>query len=143
MPPEIVTPKRLKELAAEADLREAKKAEEGARKRDAEARELQDTFMQREIHPSAHERVSAAITRAAERGASEILIIQFPSKWLADRGRAINNNDPDWPSSLEGFAKRAYDYYEKNLKSLDYKIRARILDFPGGMPGDIGLFVAW
>jgi len=26
---------------------------------------------------------------------------------------------------------------------MGYKMRAEVLDFPGGMPGDIGLFIGW
>ena len=35
---------------------------------------------------------------------------------VRDSGRAINNGDANWPKTLDGFAKRAYDYWEQNLK---------------------------
>ena len=73
---------------------------------------------------------------------NELLIIQFPSTWLSDGGRAINNSESDWPRSLTGFAKRAYDYYVENLQPLGYKARAQIVNFPGGKPGDVGLFLS-
>ena len=34
-------------------------------------------------------------------------------------------------------------YWEANLKPLGYTARARIVDYPGGKPGDVGLFLAW
>ena len=96
-----------------------------------------------EIHPEVKSRISAAVRRAAERGEQQVLVLQFPSDWCSDKGRAINNSEPDWPKTLTGFAKRAMDYYEKELRQHGYTARAEILNFPGGMPGDVGLFLAW
>jgi hypothetical protein len=50
---------------------------------------------------------------------------------------------PDWPDSLEGFARRAYDFYMKELRPLGYKLHAEVIAFPGGVPGEIGLFLKW
>ena len=30
--------------------------------------------------------------------------------------------EPDWPSSLEGYAKKAYEFYMAELKPLGYKL---------------------
>ncbi|HEY1385112.1 MAG TPA: hypothetical protein VGF43_15935, partial [Dongiaceae bacterium] len=57
--------------------------------------------------------------------------------------RRINNMEPDWPNSLEGFAKKAYEYYMAELKPLGFKLHAQVLDYPGGMPGDIGMYLRW
>ncbi|NJM91453.1 MAG: hypothetical protein HC861_01165 [Rhodospirillaceae bacterium] len=51
--------------------------------------------------------------------------------------------EPDWPQSLEGFAKRAYEYFMSDLKPLGYKLTAQIMDYPGGMPGTVGLYLSW
>ena len=50
---------------------------------------------------------------------------------------------PDWPNSLEGFAKKAYEFYVAELKPLGFKLTAQVLDYPEGMPGNIGLFLSW
>ena len=68
------------------------------------------------------------------------MALRFPSDWCTDKGRAINNFEP---KTLTGFAKRAYDYYEKELRPAGYRVRAQILDFPGGLPGDVGIFLSW
>ena len=34
-------------------------------------------------------------------------------------------------------------YFEKELKPLGFRTQARILDYPGGMPGTVGLFLRW
>ena len=51
--------------------------------------------------------------------------------------------EPDWPQSLEGFAKKACEYYMAELKPLGYKLTAQIMDYPGGMPGTVGLYLSW
>jgi hypothetical protein len=48
-----------------------------------------------------------------------------------------------WPSTLTGFAKDAYNFYVKELRPLGYKLHAEIISFPGGIPGDVGLYLAW
>ena len=70
-------------------------------------------------------------------------MIKFPATWTNDRGRRINNAEPDWPASLEGFAKRAFDYYAKELQPLGYRVRAEVLSYNEGVPGDIGLHLGW
>jgi hypothetical protein len=60
-----------------------------------------------------------------------------------DRGRSINNADPDWPTTLTGFAKKAYDYYEDELRPLGYKLTAEIVTWPDGLPGDVAMSLKW
>jgi hypothetical protein len=69
--------------------------------------------------------------------------VSFPASYCNDAGRRINNNLPDWPDSLEGFAKRAYDYYTRELQPLGYRLGAQILDYPDGVPGTVGLTLRW
>lgn len=84
------------------------------------------------------------MTRAAVRaGEFEVQILRFPSNYLNDGGRAINNNDRNWPIYLTGFAKSIYDAHETMTKPLGYRLTARILSYPDGHIGDIGLFLSW
>jgi hypothetical protein len=55
----------------------------------------------------------------------------------------INSFEPEWPETLTGFAQKGHEFYEKELAPQGYKVRAQILDFPGGMPGDVGIFLRW
>lgn len=139
----IVSPAELKKIAQEIELQKAKEALAHEEARDAEKKKLHDAFFQREILPDAKDRVSAAIRRAAEAGLHEILVITFPATWTSDKGRRINNLEADWPTSLEGFAKRAYEFYVKEMQPSGYKLRAEVVTFPGGMPGDIALYLSW
>ena len=143
MPEGLLTPAQVRKISADAEMKDLQAGLAMARKAEEEQKKLREAFMSREVRPDALARVMAVVRRAAEQGKSEILLIQFPSRYLTDRGRAINNAEPDWPSSLDGFAKRAYDAYQNSLKPHGYRLQARILDYPGGMPGDVGLFLSW
>ena len=81
--------------------------------------------------------------QAAERGDKELLLLQFPSALCSDGGRAINSARPDWSQALRGEAGELYLRWERDLKPHGFTLAARVLDFPGGMPGDIGLFLVW
>jgi CBS domain len=80
---------------------------------------------------------------AAERGEGEFQLLRFPSDLCTDGGRAINAALADWPQTLRGEAAEVYLRWEKELKPRDFHLSARVLDFPHGMPGDIGLFLGW
>jgi CBS domain-containing protein len=80
---------------------------------------------------------------AAEHGEKEYLLLQFPSQLCSDGGRAINVSEPDWPVALRGDAAEIYLRWERDLKPRGFRLLARVLDFPDGVPGDIGLFLLW
>jgi len=140
----LLRPEELRRITSEKDMEEAKKAMALREKAQDQAKQLYKAFMEEELDPDvAQARVSAAVRGAAEKGKSEVLMLEIDSEWCTDRGRAINNTEPDWPQTLTGFAKRAFDYFETALRPLGYRLRAEVLDFPGGMPGKIGLYLAW
>jgi hypothetical protein len=72
-----------------------------------------------------------------------VLALRFSCEHCTDRGRAINSFEPDWPKTLTGFAQCAYEFWQKELEPQGYKLRAQIIDFLGGMPGDVGIFLRW
>lgn len=80
---------------------------------------------------------------AAEHGKKEAMLLRFPSQLCSDGGRAINVPDPEWPKTLRGEAAEIYLRWEHDLKPHGFHLEARILEFPGGYPGDIGLFLVW
>jgi hypothetical protein len=51
--------------------------------------------------------------------------------------------EPRWPGTLRGEAAEIYLRWERDLKPHGFHLTARVLDFPGGIPGDIGLFLVW
>jgi len=80
---------------------------------------------------------------AAERGEREYLVLQFPAELCSDGGRAINVGEPGWPATLRGEAAETYLRYERTLKDRGFHIIARVLSFPNGYLGDIGLYLHW
>jgi hypothetical protein len=142
-PAGIVTPAELNKIEQEHESAAAREALEKKRRLEDDQRALHEAFMTREIGPEAIERFNAAVLKATEQGRREIMIGQFPATWTIDGGRRINNAQEDWPQSLQGVAKQVYEYHVKNLAPLGYKMRAEVLDFPGGMPGEIGIFFRW
>jgi CBS domain-containing protein len=80
---------------------------------------------------------------AAEQGLKEFLLLRFPSQLCSDGGRAVNVPDPEWPATLRGEAAEIYLRWSHDLKPQGFHLSARVVDFPDGMPGDIGLFLVW
>lgn len=141
--PDLVTPNDLNSIAARKINEEIDKDLARRRVREEQQKKLHEDFIARDVRPDARERINTALRNAVEQGKHELMVMQFPSDWCTDGGRAINNDDPQWPETLDGFAKRAYVHFEKHMQPLGYKVCARIINFPGGKPGDVGLFVSW
>ncbi|MBV8747629.1 MAG: hypothetical protein JO134_21580, partial [Xanthobacteraceae bacterium] len=81
--------------------------------------------------------------QAAEHGEKEFLLLRFPSQLCTDGGRLINVPDPNWPATLRGEAAEIYVRWQADLKPGGFHLVARVLEFPDGIPGDIGLFLVW
>lgn len=100
-------------------------------------------FLAREFTERDRQHVKDLIGAAVHQGAFEAEVLRFPGWYLEDRGRAINNGEPDWPRSLVGYGKCFYDAFVDLMQPLGYRIEARVLDYPHGMIGDIALFMKW
>ena len=85
----------------------------------------------------------AKIRAAAERGESQMMVVRFPNAMCTDGGRAINNSEPGWPDTLTGRPRQAYEIWRDHLSSAGFGLSAMIIDWPGGLPGDVGLFLRW
>jgi hypothetical protein len=139
----LLRPQDLNEIISDAEMKKMDEERKRKERQKREQRELHEAFMERDIHPQVMDRLNKAVRIAAEQGFKEVQVITFPASFCNDGGRRINNMLPDWPDSLEGFARRAYDFYAKELRPLGYKLHAQVIDFPGGMPGEIALFLKW
>ena len=87
--------------------------------------------------------VEKLVREAADRGQSEVQVYRFPNALCSDGGRRINNSDAEWVATLEGRPKFAYDFWNDHLKPLGFHLKAQVLDYPNGKPGDIGFFLTW
>jgi hypothetical protein len=61
----------------------------------------------------------------------------------SDHGRAVNAPDPDWPATLRGLPAQLYLRWKEELRPRGFGLTARVVDFPDGLPGDVGLFLSW
>jgi hypothetical protein len=140
---EVIRPDDLRKAAQAKEVERAQQIVEADRRRADERRQLQEAFMNRQIQADGKDRLHKALLTAAERGETHLQVFTFPSELCTDGGRAINNSDPHWPDTLVGYAKRAYEFYKVELQPQGYRLRAEILNFPGGVPGDVGVTLAW
>src|SRR3954462_13768675 len=136
------------QIRKEAALKEAEKAEEYVRlaaAADAEKRALIER-LGKPSGKSEEEKVKLASTiiqRAVRNGLTEVLVYRFPNSLCTDKGRAINQMEKGWETTLTGIAKEIYQLWFDYLKPRGYRIRYQIVDFPGGMPGDVNIVLVW
>ena len=129
-------------------LAEAEKASAASR-RQAELESEKKMLLEKITKPSgvsddeALRRVAAIIERAVSSGLTEVQVYRFPNALCTDRGRAINQQEPGWETTLTGLPKEMYEFWERQLRPRGYKLRVQIVDFPGGMPGDVGITLKW
>jgi hypothetical protein len=88
-------------------------------------------------------RGAAIIQRAVNAGLTEVEVHRFPNTLCTDNGRAINQQEPGWENTLTGVPKEIYQLWHKYFRPRGYKLRVQIVDWPGGMPGDVGMSLSW
>jgi hypothetical protein len=137
-----------KDVMKQIALKEAEKASAAMRELTAAEAE-KHALMEKFSKPSGVSdedrmaRAAAIIKRAANNGLTEVLIVRFPNELCTDHGRAINQNETGWEKTLTGLPKELFEFFEKYLKPRGYRMACQIVDFPGGMPGDIGITLKW
>lgn len=149
MPPkidELLPP--AKEIQKQAAIKDAEKADEFAKKLAAAEAEKR-ALIERLSKPSGlseDEKIQLAanvIQRAVRNGLSEVQVYRFANSLCTDRGRAINQRERGWEKTLTGIPLEIYQLWSDYLKPRGYRILYQIVEFPGGMPGDISIVIAW
>jgi len=137
-----------KEIQREAALKEAERADAQQKllaAAEAEKRALIEE-LSRPSGLSEEEKIkkaSTVIQRAVKNGLNEVQVYRFPNFLCTDRGRAINQMETGWENTLTGIPKEIYQLWKDYLQPRGYKIAYQIIDFPGGVPGDIGVTLSW
>ena len=137
-----------KELMAKAAEKAAQKAAEAMRlqaKVDAEKKALIEG-LQRPSGLSDEEAlrsVKAIIERAVNNGLTQVQVYRFSNSLFTVRAPAINQQEADFASTLIGLPREMYDFWARQLKPLGYKLQFQIVDFPNGVPGDVGITLKW
>jgi hypothetical protein len=134
----------LKQIA----LREAEKASAAMREMnaaEAEKNALMEKFSKASgvSDDDRLRRAAAIVKRAADSGLTEVLLVRFPNELCTDRGRAINQTEPGWENTLTGLPKELFEFWRKFMKPRGYRFKCQIIDFPGGVPGDVGITLSW
>ena len=89
------------------------------------------------------QRAIKMIEGAVSRRLTEVQVYRFPNELCTDRGRAINQQERGWESTLTGIPKEIYSLWSKYFRDKGYGLRVEIIDFPNGMPGDVGMTMTW
>ena len=137
-----------KEIQRQAALKEAEKASEYARHQ-AAAEAEKHKLIEKLSKPSGlseDEKVKLAsnvIQRAVRNGLTEVQVYRFPNSLCTDKGRAINQMEAGWEKTLTGMAKEIYQLWADYLRPRGYRIRYQVIDYSGGIPGDIGITISW
>ena len=129
-------------------LAEAEEASKQARQH-AEAEAEKQALIEHLRKPSvvsdeeAIQRGIRIIERAVANGKTEVQVYRFPNILCTDKGRAINQQEPGWEDTLTGIPKEIHQLWAKYFRQRGYKLRVEIIDFPGGMPGDVAMTLKW
>ncbi|MCA3562586.1 MAG: hypothetical protein IOC82_16335 [Aestuariivirga sp.] len=83
------------------------------------------------------------IQRATDKGMTSVQVYRFPNVLCTDRGRAINQGEKGWETTLTGVPLEIYQLWNKYFRAKGYKLMAEIVDFPDGVPGDVALSLSW
>jgi len=137
-----------KDVMAKIALAEAEEAEKEARAQ-AEAKAEKKALIDQLSKPSGiseEEAIRRAITiieRAIQNRINEVEVLRFPNQLCTDKGRAINQQEPGWEKTLTGSPKEIYQLWDRYFRPRGYKLKVQIVDFPDGLPGDIGMTLSW
>lgn len=138
----------VKELHMKIAESEATKASAALKAQQAEEAEKK-AFHDHLLAPSgltdeqASEKASLIIGRAMDNGLISVQVLRFPNNICTDGGRAINQVEEGWENTLTGLPKEMYEFWKRKLRPLGYHIRYHIIDYPGGMPGDVAITLSW
>jgi hypothetical protein len=142
----IVSAQELRKQLAISQAEKASAALKAKRAEEAEREAMIDHLR----HPSPRlsddeiiVKAAAIVNRAVENGLTSVLVFRFPHEVCSDNGRAIRETEEGWENTLTGVPKEIYDFWQRQLKPRGYHIRYEIIDYPGGMPGDIGVTLSW
>ena len=132
-----------RQLAADFESTEAHRREDLRHSAGEERQHRAEELIGKHISDGSWRHLVHEARTAAEQGLKEFLLLRFPSQVCSDGGRAVNVPDPGWPATLRGEAAEIYSRWSHDLQPQGFHLSARVVDFPDGIPGDIGMFLVW
>ncbi len=139
----VVSAEELRKQMLEKQLAEMEREDKLRNLKREELSKFADDFFHKHVGEQERAIIRNVVARAVKDGKMEALVYSFPSDFCTDSGRAINNADPDWPNTLQGKAKELYDRFKDVAQPQGYRLKAMVISFPGGVPGDIGFYLNW
>ncbi|PTM97351.1 hypothetical protein [Mycoplana dimorpha] len=139
----VLSADQLRRQMLEAQLAEMDREDKLRERKLQELSKFTDDFFHKHVGAQEQSMIRNIVARAVKEGKMEALVYTFPSDFCTDSGRAINNADPDWPQTLQGKAKELYDRFKELAQPQGYRLKAMVVSFPGGVPGDIGFYLNW
>jgi hypothetical protein len=136
----------LDEMYAARDERERRSeaaAVEVARREREQRTGVRGRFDARRLTDADRRDMLSKVNAAFESGQREVMLVSFPSDFCTDGGRRVNNRLPGWQDTLPAGAQVFLEFWHDALRPGGFGLGARILTFPGGVLGDVGLFVTW
>jgi hypothetical protein len=151
-------------LFAERDAsrrRDAEAAEQLQQKRNEELTQFRQRLENFQLTDDIIKSGMDRIRRAFERGETELMISAFPTLFCSDGGRAVINagappinkptkeelaarsDEPEWLATMPAGVRKVFEFWKTDLKDGGFKFGARVINFPDGKPGDVGLFISW
>ena len=127
----------------EKQMEEVEKREKLKAAEEKSLADFADAFLTQHVTQAERDMIRRIAMNAMKDGKLEAMVYSFPSDLCTDQGRAINNNDPNWPNTLQGKAKELYDRFKDVAQPQGYRLKAMVISFPGGVPGDIGFYLNW
>ncbi|MGI9354183.1 MAG: histidine kinase [Rhizobiaceae bacterium] len=124
----------MKEMSAKQKARDEEKEKQA---------EFAADFLRNHVTDEERKTIRRLVQSAVENGQLEALVYSFPSDLCTDSGRAITNGEPNWPDTLKGKARELYDRYVQFGRPGGYRLKAKIISYPGGIPGDVGFYLNW
>lgn len=142
-PASVPSAQELRMIMLEKQMAELERQEKIRKSKEKQHTDFLHDFLEGQVTEKERAMIRRLVMTAVAQGKEEVLVYSFPSELCSDGGRAINNAEPNWPATLQGKAKELYDRFKENVQPQGYKLKASILNFPKGMPGDVGFHLSW
>jgi hypothetical protein len=139
----IILAEHLRRYASISRIKYEKKIEDQSISARAHLDEQKQQFVLSQYTENEFEALEHRILETAKRGDYEVEVMRFHSAYCTDGGRAINNSEKAWPETLLGKARDFYLIWKEHGNPKGYRMTAKIMNFPKGFMGDVGIFIDW
>jgi hypothetical protein len=134
---DLIAQREARRAQDRAEDEQARLRKQTARKKYAEA------FEAYQLTAGDKDAIMRRIAKAFADGEKELMLFAFPSDLCTDQGRRINNGVEGWEETLPGAARQVWEFWRDDLQPRGFRFFGRVINYPDGMPGDIGVFFSW